>query len=281
MVFPFYAIILYPSNLKNGKFTATLLRAIAKQTQSLDALESRVNVGDVEAVHDLRVALRRLRSALRLLDDPDADNLRKRAKAVADTVGAVRDLDVLLEMPKIPNAWKFALRLERERALSIARSQLADKGHLRWKGRLAEWLAQDFEAESEGNVFEDALQIHVDEVIALRSAASDEEFHQLRINVKRLRYLLEFFQKGMLTKAKKCIKGLTEIQDELGRYHDAVVARQRLNLAIEAATGLSLKSKLIAFQKTLAEDKQSQLPSESATRATGLAQESLAVQLDD
>ena len=62
--------------------------------------EDGVRRGDMEAVHDMRVATRRLRSALRdfmpLMDKRPSKRVRKELKRLADALGAVRDQDVAL-----------------------------------------------------------------------------------------------------------------------------------------------------------------------------------------
>jgi CHAD domain-containing protein len=66
------------------------------------AFESRAVTGeDADAVHDMRVASRRLRAALEIFQDVFAPKqyrtLRRDVKRVADALGSVRDLDVLEE----------------------------------------------------------------------------------------------------------------------------------------------------------------------------------------
>lgn len=56
---------------------------------------------DIEALHDMRVASRRLRAALSMfapaLQDPELKRFEREVKAVTDALGVARDLDVMIE----------------------------------------------------------------------------------------------------------------------------------------------------------------------------------------
>jgi len=99
--------------------TANLLRRLAFQTSR--AAQS----GDAEAIHDLRVAIRRVGACLRAFAQfyPDRcpKRIRRRLGEMMDLAGAVRNLDITLDLlreaglpPKAPLATR--LRDERRRA---------------------------------------------------------------------------------------------------------------------------------------------------------------------
>jgi CHAD domain-containing protein len=102
-------------------------------------------VGDVEAVHDLRVAARRLRSALSLFaDEPEAKRARRADRtlgALARAAGRGRDLDVGIEIleallrgtSEANDRLRRALRAARARARASSREELLDLdvAHLR------------------------------------------------------------------------------------------------------------------------------------------------------
>src|SRR6266545_2039811 len=75
--------------------------ALADGLSRLLANEGGVRAGDIEAVHQMRVAVRRLRSDLRtlkpLLEAAWADELSDALRPLAGSLGAVRDLDVLTD----------------------------------------------------------------------------------------------------------------------------------------------------------------------------------------
>src|SRR5512133_2304092 len=74
----------------------------AEQLQAILANDAGTRLGaDPEALHDQRVAVRRLRALLRLvrrLDDapPELEELRGELEWLGDRLGSVRDLDVML-----------------------------------------------------------------------------------------------------------------------------------------------------------------------------------------
>ncbi len=84
---------------------AALARSVCEQFyENIVSQEERVTAGDAEAVHDMRVATRRLRVALSnfaaCFEAEKRRDLRSRLGQMADLLGAVRDLDVMLEALK-------------------------------------------------------------------------------------------------------------------------------------------------------------------------------------
>ena len=84
---------------------AALARSVCEQFyENIVSQEERVTAGDAEAVHDMRVATRRLRVALSnfaaCFEAEKRGDLRTRLGQMADLLGAVRDLDVMLEALK-------------------------------------------------------------------------------------------------------------------------------------------------------------------------------------
>lgn len=198
---------------------------------------------DVEFVHDMRVATRRSRAAVRLfaavLDPAWASRMREELAWAAGELGAVRDLDVLLarlsaQLSRAGIAAEAAGRvlgpLEARRreargalvaALGSARfaallDSLADPATiggeeapaLEWGARLVDAAARRFRKwrrrQAEG--------------------LAPEELHRLRIAFKRLRYTCEFFATLLGDEAQEAIRELVRFQDILGRHQDAVMA---------------------------------------------------------
>src|SRR5581483_10955800 len=84
-----------------GRADRALFDYIAAQRDALIANDPGVRRGDPDAVHDMRVALRRLRSTLHTfrpaLDTARTEPLREELKWLGQVLGAVRDNDVLAE----------------------------------------------------------------------------------------------------------------------------------------------------------------------------------------
>jgi len=212
---------------------------------------------DPEALHDLRVALRRLRTVLRAFR-PWLGGVRRRdARRVAKlarATGAARDAEVQLgwlaaqrerlSRGRLPGlAWMVA-RLEARRPAAgggygreIARERrLARK----LRRRLASRRTRRAGGETLGVALAAALRAErgaLDERLgAIRGAADVEAVHQARIAAKRLRYLLEPLRGTPGLDATEAVDRLKRAQDLLGELHDAHVLGRELALALEDAS---------------------------------------------
>jgi CHAD domain-containing protein len=210
---------------------------------------------DIEHVHDMRVSTRRMRSALRLLapyyKPKTARSFRAQLKKIADALGAVRDLDVLID-----DLGAFGSNHQADLSATIAlldseRQQARRRLHRALdRGRYARFVS-DFSAflttpgsgarslESDGfvapsqvrHVLPTLVYEHLGSVRAYDAVidqAELETLHALRIEFKRLRYLVTFFSDILGTSAKDFITELKAIQDHLGRMNDIHVASERL-----------------------------------------------------
>ena len=209
---------------------------------------------DVEFLHDLRVSMRRARSAISQLDGVlpgDARELTCELKWIGGITGPCRDLDVyLLEMPAsramLPEALRDDLApLERHirTARSRARRRVARALRSERFGRLmGTWTAVAADTDTAGARRADrpigdlaASRIRkAHRRIVRRGKGLGEDppaaaLHQLRIDAKKLRYLLEFF--GELfdpARVDALVKELKRLQDLLGGFNDMDVQRRRL-----------------------------------------------------
>ncbi|MFL5385915.1 MAG: CHAD domain-containing protein [Longimicrobiaceae bacterium] len=221
-----------------------------------EAAHQRLERGaDDEALHDFRVAIRRLRSTVRAyreaLEGSVGGGDRRRLSDLADATGAARDLEVhvawlrkrLDDLPgdERARAWELlqAMRGEQARAEERLRRQVA-KDFPRERWRLARRLRfyqvrMDVEAPPGGvrlaPAFARLAHEHAAELerrlAAVRSIGDQDEAHRARIAAKRLRYLLEPVQ-GELEGAPELIRRLKKLQDALGDMHDADVLLARL-----------------------------------------------------
>lgn len=212
---------------------------------------------NIEYVHQARVALRRLRAALRVyrkacaLPPPLLDGLR----TLAASLGAARDWDVLCSetLPAIaphyddPVAWQdWMAHLEAHRASvrENMRQTLAGAHPGAWLLAFQHWLLQHGwrAAAPETRLLQMAPQLDAARRILKKGhrgivgrarefeRLSPAERHALRIAMKRQRYAAEFFQG--LFKARPQVRYLElarDIQDSLGRANDAHVAQTLLD----------------------------------------------------
>ena len=226
------------------------------RTRALELLEAaRVERGrlddaaDVEAVHDFRVALRRLRSLLKAHRSrlgKKVDKVRRALGDVADATGPARDAEVQLEWlggerPRLTAARRRALdwlcvRLEEQKGsgYQAVRTRAAHDfddllGSARRRlGRFERDLSVPEEPPFAGALAE--LLVENAEALAAKladvaSAADEDKAHEARIVGKQLRYLLEPLADSEASgaAAKAPIKDLKGLQDVLGELHDAHV----------------------------------------------------------
>jgi len=213
---------------------------------------------DPNAIHQIRVALRRMRAALamfkRALPCSEFDLLREEAKCIASALGPARDCDVFrdtaehgpLAHPDRPancNTLLVAIEKRRITAYADARSQLEDRDTtlfvLKVQSLLARraWryalsgpeLAQltapasDFAEQILDRLRNRALKRGKD-----LAQLPDEARHDLRIVLKNLRYGAEFYRGlfGRRRDVQTYLRTTSALQDLLGAYNDAVTAKQ-------------------------------------------------------
>ncbi|GAB4528192.1 MAG: hypothetical protein Fur0018_14170 [Anaerolineales bacterium] len=207
---------------------------------------------DIEALHDMRVATRRMRAAVRIFTPfyrrKAVRNLRNPLRSAGHALGLVRDWDVFLanaaryqknEAPKDDFEAVLAdWRTQRDAAQTHLQAWLTGENYPRLVTRMAAFL----EAQP-GRKLPAASPSHVHtavpgliyacygEMLAyepLLPQASLIELHALRIAIKRVRYALEFFACVLGEETGAVISTLKALQDHLGALNDADVACQRI-----------------------------------------------------
>jgi len=217
---------------------------------------------DIEALHDMRVATRRMRAAFRVFGDyyqpkavaPHLKGLKRTGRAL----GPVRDLDVFRakieayvsilpesEQGKL-DGFLHVLEARRETARKRMLSYLDSKKYRRFVERFGTFV----ETEGMGSravtldgveprphrvrhvapmaIYERLAAVRAyDEWVTIPNPPL-ERLHALRIACKRLRYTLEFFSEVLAPEAKALIKEIVVMQDHLGALQDVVVARRIL-----------------------------------------------------
>ncbi len=232
---------------------------------------AQVLAGDAEALHDMRVALRRLRSCLENYQEPQARawlsrDIVKQIKAhrsdlgkLGDIMGAVRDFDVLEEYLN-EFAARENLNLDASEELQSFRKYLRDERADEFKilarrlkkDRRPKKLRSEFRiwgaslagvaglSEDEISLREAArliLQSRIEASLALGQTldegANETGQHELRKALRRTRYTLEAFAPAYDGKVKAAVKILVELQDVLGEMQDRTVLNQTLQTAFD------------------------------------------------
>lgn len=229
------------------------------QLQKLRKAEPIAREGsDPEGVHDMRVATRRLRAALKVLEETVYDRkqtarYRKELRGLANALGVTRDADVFMEhlnvytamLPDVERAGLEPLHRELESRRTQGRKEMLkvlDNARTEKLLRKLEHFAATpgagvADRETEQDEIAPSLVRHFagsaiwrryEEVLAYETAIGPgtpiEVLHRLRVACKRLRYTLEFFQDALPSGVKTAQKQLVEVQDDLGALHDHQVA---------------------------------------------------------
>jgi CHAD domain-containing protein len=240
---------------------------------------------DPEAVHQARVATRRVRSALRtfrdVLDPEWGRSLRGRLKGVADALGAVRDAEVLRDRlrsrePALPGGDRKGLEelvtmLESTR--TEAREQLL--AAIR-EETYVDLLDELVEGAREPRVLEDAAGApaasklrpalerpwqHLEHAVeGAREEASDASLHAVRIRAKRARYAAEAVSPVFGKRAEAFAKAAAGLQDVLGDHQDSVVARAWLREAAEGGADAFVAGELAAIEAQAAAEARASWP---------------------
>jgi CHAD domain-containing protein len=215
-------------------------------------LVKRAAKGDADGVHDLRIAIRKIRAALSVLEETllDRGALRKDDKKLArlfSALGDVRDHDVLVDRVKrITKQHRLG-----KKGVAGVRAELDGRGR-----RATKHLRRVMHAEDPVRLFakigrhvarttaksgprgddhrvlvrhfaSSVLVVRYEAVLAYEVVlpASIEVLHRLRVAIKKLRYAIDFFGGALGKRAPGLDQPLQTAQDQLGELHDHHVGR--------------------------------------------------------
>jgi CHAD domain-containing protein len=234
-------------------WTDRLREVLRQKAQAFFPLEDAVLAGDdPEAIHDMRVASRRLQEVLRLVfsEDPRLKGLTRDIRLARRAQSPVRDLDVmagyLLDAAKgasgdAQDALRFsqqtlAARRRRRHRKMVKTLQALDLKGLRtgleglislWmRGRSGPTIARaevQRRAQSQIAARADAFR---EAVSTARGSLKPEDLHGARVAGKRLRYILETSDELQIGSFKRRIARMRAIQQALGGWHDLEVLEE-------------------------------------------------------
>jgi CHAD domain-containing protein len=232
---------------------------------------------DLEELHDLRVAGRRLDAILRQFQTflpPEFLKVRGTLKTVLSALGRARDLDVALSelqdfSRELPKAHRVGVEPLREHLMSErgrARTQMLSVLDSVWVQQSLQELILLLAAPAAGSEASAAdLALNASPGLIRRrfrklrkradllgADSSTKEYHEVRGQVKKLRYALEAVA-GLYGKpANNMIRALRRWQENLGVQQDAAVAIQRLN-ALAGAKPKGIPAETLFLMGRLAE----------------------------
>jgi len=231
---------------------------------------------DPEELHQLRVTARRIDATLSLFKShlpPALVKARKTAKTLLRSLGATRDLDVqlaglnayceeLAEEERLAlEPLKERLTIERARARARMLRALDAEPTRRWIQTLtaateAPPAANDAGAATVATVMPRRVRRRFRRlrkaVRRLRADASMDDYHKVRRRAKQLRYALESGLDLYGKPADEMLKALRRMQDTLGAYQDAHMARNHLT-ALAADPSCALPPATLFHMGRLAE----------------------------
>lgn len=229
--------------------------------EQLQRNEVGISSSDPEFIHQARVALRRLRSALKLfapLLPPDFADTQDRAwREAARLLGECRNLEVFATqlLPELERAFSDAGEITRlqkrtEREIRRARRAVADYfASPQYARQLLGFTAALFSLPEtpDGTHLDRFATERLERLhgkmsrLAEKAHLDDPEvLHRFRLRCKELRYSLEFFAPLLISgkRARRYLAHLTRLQDALGAFNDHVSALAWLGHARPKQPGL-------------------------------------------
>jgi CHAD domain-containing protein len=218
---------------------------------------------EAKSVHQMRVATRRLRTSLQVLEGVYKHKLirrhRRELRQIAQSLGAIRNGDVFLAhivlyRHALPKSARSALKplvaavtAERTRARQGLLKELKEKEYTKFKDTFSAFLTTPGKGElspPEPGITQQVCDFAGSAIWrryelwraygTVLPGGSDETLHQARIAGKEMRYTIEFFADALGPWVKQVLDPLIALQDGLGALQDGVTARSHI-----AALGLA------------------------------------------
>jgi len=226
----------------------------AKRLKKLDAeVRHVVHEPGADAIHDLRVSIRRLSRDLSVFrawfEAGQVKSIRRRLRRLMERCAAVRNCDVAIEVLREAGAQSVetlaGLETERRRA-----GEALTRALERWrrKGRVREWrkhlqVGHPDSQESPAEYARTLLPAMLEDLFragreAARPESSHREMHQFRLKTKRVRYTLELFEDIYGEKTKNVMESLKGLQGKLGAINDCATTIEMIRRDRAAAAAV-------------------------------------------
>jgi CHAD domain-containing protein len=222
-------------------FAGNPLQFAAENVRLIRQHWNAVRDGDAESIHQARIATRRARAALKIVDGKDTERLEL-CRRLGRMLGKVRELDITQEV-----FHTLSMRLPPASCAIAAARRTVERDQQRARRRFAKAL-DDLELQpllalrerpsiTAVSFWKDWRRSVVTETRARQQALCDaidrapavympNRVHRVRIATKKLRYTLEVAAATGIRVDTTVMRDLRKIQDLLGRVHDIDVARR-------------------------------------------------------
>ncbi|MBC6458651.1 CHAD domain-containing protein [Actinomadura sp. HBU206391] len=245
-----------------GTAGAAVMAYLTAQFDALLAYDPKARMAEHDAVHKMRVSVRRIRSALKsyrpVLDREHTDPLQPELKWLADELGTVRDLEVLRErftglLDALPgdlaghSGWLRALHDQETTGYRTLNTALREPRYFRLLDALDDLLAHPpLTGRAEREATEELprivrrtwrrLERAYGEIESAPPEDRDTARHETRKEAKRARYSAEVAA-GVLGKPATAVAANAEaMQEVMGRFQDGVIAQEHLARIAAAST---------------------------------------------
>lgn len=214
---------------------------------------------EIESLHQMRVATRRLRAVLRtarpILLPAWVTSLQQELKWLSELLGPARDLDVQIAYFLEESAGLDArdralleqfishLRTQRNTAQRLILSELTSTRYRELIRRLQQAAREPSAVESPLTVEQLAKQAFKKlrkAIRSLRASPSESALHTIRIKTKRARYAAELAQGSVGKPAIRFVKAARAVQDLLGIHQDAIQAERHIRQFLTHSTNTRL-----------------------------------------
>lgn len=241
-------------------------------------LRGAMSSADAEYLHQMRVALRRLRVVLRMAEKicPDVQlaNLNQEVAALCIALGRIREWDVFIAQTVQPMCLRMAghgglqallasCERQRDGCYAALRGETQARELQRLLLRFAIWMNGNYWQKAPLRVSSRDFATRRLHKLARRLAESGQHLksfdaaglHALRILAKKLRYSAEFFA-GWYDKKKtrSFLKALSEVQEVFGQINDVAVAHRLLDELAASAALTSHQEALVLAKGWIAHD---------------------------
>jgi CHAD domain-containing protein len=249
-----------PPSAPRPELASTLLERVLRGLASnLDATLPRVLAGqDPEAIHDMRVAIRKIRTLLKaarpIFGRFHADAVRAEYTVLHRSTGSLRDEEVFREtmtglklQRPVPAAF-LRMRMRREAMLARRARQLVRSGQVRRAqsmliGLLSLPVLPRRDAVAHKFAQRTTLRAHKRTLVQRDASTTDVvALHDLRIAFKELRYAAELLTEALPPDLTVLAEPAAKFQKRLGEIHDCDMALS--SVARARALGLPDKARL-------------------------------------